>query len=144
MAIQATATTHLVGPRTLLDKYLWEAAEAMAEQRRELGKQILAARLGKRWKQKQLAAAVSVEPDTVSRWERGQHAPDLDTLDAIARATGHPISFFVDDPPPAVNGTASEARLEGLLERVIELLEEMQAQRAAQPGLAEEVSGRRG
>jgi len=70
----------------------------MAEQRARLGQRIAAARIAKNWKQKQLAAAVHVEPMTVSRWERGQHAPDIDTLEAIALATDQPLSFFVDRP----------------------------------------------
>lgn len=70
----------------------------MAQQRRELGRRIAEARKAKRWKQRELAAAVHVEPTTVSRWENGRHAPDLDVLEEIARATDRPLSFFVDSP----------------------------------------------
>jgi transcriptional regulator with XRE-family HTH domain len=74
----------------------------MAQQRIELGRRIAEARKSKRWKQKELAAAVHVEPTTVSRWENGRHAPDLDVLDQIARATDKPLAFFIDSP--ALNG----------------------------------------
>jgi transcriptional regulator with XRE-family HTH domain len=77
----------------------------MAQQRTELGRRIAEARKAKRWKQKELAAAVHVEPTTVSRWETGRHAPDLDVLDEIARATDRPLSFFVD--APSRNGHSS-------------------------------------
>lgn len=106
----------------------------MADQRSALGKKILAARLEKRWKQKQLAAAVSVEPDTVSRWENGRHAPDLDMLALIARETGKPLSFFVDEPP--INGDDPFARLQAEVaevrrsqERQEKMLEEILATR---------------
>lgn len=112
----------------------------MADQRRELGKKILAARLGKKWKQKQLAAAVSVEPDTVSRWENGRHAPDLDTLALIAQATGKPLSFFVDEASPS----AASPLLEDLLQRAIALLEDLLAQRPDLPEPAAAPSRRRG
>jgi transcriptional regulator with XRE-family HTH domain len=62
-----------------------------------IGDSIRKARKDKHWKQKHLAAAVHVEPVTVSRWERGVSTPDLDTLQVIARETGKPISFFVAD-----------------------------------------------
>lgn len=62
-----------------------------------LGAAIRRARKEKRWKQKELAAAVHVEPITVSRWERGVSKPDLDMLEEVGRATGKPLSFFVAD-----------------------------------------------
>jgi transcriptional regulator with XRE-family HTH domain len=64
-----------------------------------LGTRIKQARTERGWKQKHLAAQVSVEPITVSRWERGATTPDLDVLGVVAEATGKPISFFVDDAP---------------------------------------------
>jgi transcriptional regulator with XRE-family HTH domain len=65
----------------------------------QLGERIKAARAGKGWKQKHLAAEVDVEPITVSRWERGATTPDLDVLRLVAEATGRPLSFFVDQAP---------------------------------------------
>ena len=62
----------------------------------DIGDRIRSARHEKGWKQKHLAAHVSVEPITVSRWERGATSPDLDALGLIAEATGKPLSFFVD------------------------------------------------
>jgi transcriptional regulator with XRE-family HTH domain len=76
----------------------------MARDQRALGERIKEARTLKRWKQKQLAAAVSVEPITVSRWETGRHAPDLDMIDLIAEALGQPVSYFLGGP---MNGTAA-------------------------------------
>ena len=68
---------------------------SMAE-RTKLGERIRTARTERGWKQKHLAASVSVEPITVSRWERGATTPDLDALGLVAEATGKPVSYFVD------------------------------------------------
>jgi len=91
------ANTALTLPRRLLDDYLSKAAEAMAAKGEELGRRIKQARDERGWKQKDLAQAVHVEPMTVSRWERGVNTPDLDTLALIAKATGKPQSFFVEE-----------------------------------------------
>lgn len=89
------ANTALTVPRRLLNEYISKAAEAMATKNQELGRRIKEARQEKNWKQKELAQAVHVEPMTVSRWERGENTPPLETLALIAKATGKPRSFFV-------------------------------------------------
>lgn len=96
----------------------------MTERRRVLGRRIAEARQSMRWKQKQLAAAVHVEPMTVSRWERGQHAPDIDMLETIAQATEKPLSFFIDADAPSASPIPDDqlARIEAQLEEVLELL----------------------
>ena len=91
------ANTALTIPRRLLDDYLSKAAEAMASKNEDLGQRIKQAREDRGWKQKDLAQAVHVEPMTVSRWERGVNTPDLDTLALVARVTGKPNSFFVEE-----------------------------------------------
>jgi len=88
-----------------------------------LGERIRAARAGKGWKQKQLAAEVAVEPITVSRWERGATTPDLDVLQLVAEATGKPLSYFVtsDSEQPA----GLDARVERLEESLGRLEEKL-------------------
>ena len=90
--------------------------------KKELGEKIKAARAGKGWKQKHLAAEVDVEPITVSRWERGATTPDLDVLRLVAEATGRPLSFFVDSepapPPAAPDVTERVDRLEQSISRL--------------------------
>src|SRR5437899_5311206 len=100
----------------------------MGERRNDLGERIRAARADKGWKQKHLASRVSVEPITVSRWERGATTPDLDVLRLVADATGRPLSFFVDEgaaaePPPPPDLTRRVDRLEQSLGRVEEKLD---------------------
>jgi transcriptional regulator with XRE-family HTH domain len=80
----------------MMERQLQDAAVALAESNFRLGQRIKAARDGRGWKQKQLAAEVSVEPGTVSRWETGRHLPDLTTLQLIAEKTGKPLSFFTE------------------------------------------------
>ncbi len=107
-----------------------------------VGDRIRAARAEKGWKQKNLAAEVSVEPITVSRWERGATTPDLHVLALVAEATGKPLSYFVGDDE-ASTGTmdSAAARIEAASLRVAEaseriaivaseLVEELRAARA--------------
>lgn len=98
-----------------------EAAAAIEERRRSLGEKIKEARLAKNWKQKNLAAAVHVEPDTVSRWERGQHAPDFEMMELIADALGRPLSFFVSGEDAEATLGGGSARWADLLARIEEL-----------------------
>lgn len=63
----------------------------------ELGQRIATARKAKQWKQKELAAAVHVEPVTVSRWETGAHTPDIVMLGRIAEALDVTIRDLLPD-----------------------------------------------
>jgi len=118
----------------------------MAKKDGRLGERIREARADRGWKQKHLAAEVSVEPITVSRWERGATTPDLEVLRLVAGATGKPLSFFVDDGPSgralaspeladaAARIEAASARIADESERLAvllsELVEELRAARA--------------
>jgi transcriptional regulator with XRE-family HTH domain len=87
----------------------------------DLGDRIRSARADLGWKQKHLAAEVHVEPITVSRWERGATTPDLDTLRAVAQATGRPVTYFVageEDEIAALGGDDRVGRIEDALERI--------------------------
>ena len=93
----------------------------MAAARTDLGDRIRAARADLGWKQKHLAAEVRVEPITVSRWERGATTPDLDTLRAVAQATGKPLVYFVsgeDAVAPPLAHDETTGRIEDALERI--------------------------
>lgn len=93
----------------------------MAAARTDLGNRIRAARADLGWKQKHLAAEVRVEPITVSRWERGATTPDLDTLRAVAQATGKPLTYFVageDTAAPPLAHDETTGRIEDALERI--------------------------
>lgn len=79
----------------------------------EVAAKIKSARMDKGWKQKHLAAAVRVEPMTVSRWERGATTPDFDALGLIAEATGKPLDYFL-----AKGGREQSEQLADSVERV--------------------------
>jgi transcriptional regulator with XRE-family HTH domain len=86
-----------------------------------VAEKIKAARAAKGWKQKHLAAEVSVEPITVSRWERGATTPDFDALALVAEATGRPLSYFLgEDELAAAEPTLAESvgRIEAAAERI--------------------------
>jgi transcriptional regulator with XRE-family HTH domain len=95
-----------------------------------VGERIRQARADRGWKQKNLAAEVSVEPITVSRWERGATTPDLQVLGRVAEATGKPLSYFVgDDGEARAESTLDSAadRIEAAALRVAEASERMAA-----------------
>jgi transcriptional regulator with XRE-family HTH domain len=98
------ATSRLDTLRNMLDMSMRQAA---------LGAAIRQARREKGWKQRQLAAQIPgrdgpVDTQTVSRWERGEHVPDLDTLEIVAQVLGKPLSYFVAEEDEEVMPTASD------------------------------------
>jgi len=121
MPSQTTANRRLARYRTLLDEFMAEAAKAAQERRLRLGKTIADARLAKKWKQRQLAAAVSVDTITVSRWERGQHSPDVDKLELIARALDKPLVEFLIDQGEEMPAPANGGRRRSLEDRLDQL-----------------------
>lgn len=54
----------------------------------EIGRRIQALRRGRRMTQAQLAEALSVTPQSISKWECGLSAPDISLLPVIARCFG--------------------------------------------------------
>lgn len=75
-----------------------EAAAKLARRRAIVGDRIREARERKNLLQKELAVRVHVEPQTVSNWERGVTAPDLDKLDLLARELDTTVAFFLVEP----------------------------------------------
>ena len=120
------ANAQLVKTRTLrlhLERSLREAGTAMALRDQELGKRIQATRIKKGWKQKELAVAVSVEPQTVSRWERARSTPDIEMLRKVAEHLNQPLSYYTAHldvvPDLPANGLDDRlAALEGAVGRL--------------------------
>ncbi len=69
----------------------------MSDLQKALGARIAKARHAKGLKQKHLAAALGVEPVTISRWETGSSGPPLARLSEIARALDVSASDLMDD-----------------------------------------------
>ena len=70
-------------------------ADRRYKYRKDLSKQIKNARIGKKLSQEQLAEACGVSRQTVARWERGDRAPSLSSLERIAEAFSIPLSEFL-------------------------------------------------
>lgn len=61
------------------------------------GARIRSARLAAGLTQGQLARAISTSERNIVRWENDQNAPRFSHVEAIATATGKPLSFFTVD-----------------------------------------------
>ena len=61
-----------------------------------VAKRVRQIRSSKGWSQEQLAEAAELSRDAVSRIERGDRAPRLETLDSIARALGLKLPALLD------------------------------------------------
>lgn len=59
------------------------------------GSRIRDARLKAGLTQTDLAHAIRTSERNIARWESGQNQPRISSVDAIARATGHDIDFFL-------------------------------------------------
>jgi transcriptional regulator with XRE-family HTH domain len=73
-----------------------------------LGRNVSRLRKLTAWTQEELAHRIGVEPETVSRVERGATVPSLSTLEKIAEVLGIRLSDVLEEPPPSV---LNEARL---------------------------------
>ena len=73
-------------------------------------KRIVLARKRRGRTQASLAAAVSVTADHLGRIEKGRADPSLETLAALARELGFPLSFFEQPDPPEVRTEAVSFR----------------------------------
>lgn len=54
----------------------------------------------------ELAARIGVAPKSVSRWERGERAPEDESLAALAHELGFPANYFFGDAPPLLEDWA--------------------------------------
>lgn len=79
-------------------------------------------RLAKGWSQEQLAEEVNLSRDAISRIERGERSPRLETLSVIGKAVGMPLSQILDFGEPPPRHRASDERLRSL-ERSFDQLE---------------------
>lgn len=114
-----TTNARLAVPRRLLENYLQEAAGHLARRRQVVGHRIREARELRGLKQKDLAARVNVEPQTVSNWERGVYEPDFDKIELLARELRQPASFFFSDEAAATQ----QPEVPDLVERRLEEIE---------------------
>jgi len=62
-----------------------------------LGKRIKLARVERDMTQVDLAAATKILQKNISRYERGEALPTLDTLEKLAKALKKPYGYFLDE-----------------------------------------------
>lgn len=63
---------------------------------KSIGSKITAARKNVNLSQAELAKLVSISPQAVGKWERGESMPDISTLDRLAEILGVDLNYFSD------------------------------------------------
>ena len=63
---------------------------------KSIGQKIALARKNKNLSQAELAVQVSISPQAVGKWERGESLPDIPTLNKIAEILGVDLNYFSD------------------------------------------------
>jgi transcriptional regulator with XRE-family HTH domain len=77
----------------------------------------------KGWSQEKLAEESGLSKDAVSRIERGDREPRLDTIEQIANAVGIPLSKLFDFGEPAPRASARDEQIRSL-DRSLSLVEQ--------------------
>ena len=72
--------------------------EGMVSGNGQVGAFIAERRKAKGWSQKDLAGVLQVTDKAVSRWERGETIPEVETLQAISRLFGVSINTLLGSP----------------------------------------------
>src|SRR5512145_2953796 len=67
---------------------------------KSIGDKIAAARKKINLSQAELAQQVSISPQAVGKWERGESLPDITTLIQLAQIFRVDLNFFSDQPQP--------------------------------------------
>ncbi|NGZ76639.1 helix-turn-helix domain-containing protein [Saccharibacillus alkalitolerans] len=67
----------------------------------EIGTKIAEARKAKNLSQALLAQKLSLSPQAVGKWERGESMPDILTLNRLAKTLNVDLNYFSEDFPPA-------------------------------------------
>jgi len=96
-----------------------DISEAESPLTKRLGANITVRRKALGWTQEQLAHRLGVEPETVSRIERGVTAPSLKTLEKLGGILSIRIADLLQEvsPPPPDGATAVAAWLATLSEK---------------------------
>lgn len=84
---------------------------------KSIGQKIVAARKKNNLSQSELAQQVSISPQAVGKWERGESLPDITTLNRLAEILGVDLNYF-SDSFPAID--AEPAPHETIINRAID------------------------
>lgn len=72
-----------------------------------IGNKIATARKNANLSQAELAQQVSISPQAVGKWERGESLPDIGTLNRLAGLFGLDLNYFSDTVAPEINNAFS-------------------------------------
>ena len=61
------------------------------------GQKLRSARIAKEWTQPQLADAIKVPVETISRWENDAQIPRIDRLTSVAKVLDVPVAYLLDN-----------------------------------------------
>jgi transcriptional regulator with XRE-family HTH domain len=111
-------------------EFVQRLGERIAERRKELG-----------LTQLELALALpgKVGADQVSRWERGIHKPEDDTLEEIATVLKVPVAFFVVDKPDKASTPSPFAGHDAISDRLDAIEESVKRQLAEHAAAVEDL-----
>lgn len=105
-----------------------------------LGRRLRAARLAKGWTQAELGQRLLGldDPNTaaprISRYERGMHSPDLDTIERLAELLDLPAAYFVASSETLAEAILVVAQLPPRKQKkALKLLRELAAKGAPEP-----------
>jgi transcriptional regulator with XRE-family HTH domain len=113
--------------RAMLMRDLEQAAEKLRERHMELGTRLRRARDTRGKKQREVARAVGVDTQTVSRWERGINEPDLEKLQLVANFLDWHIADLLTDLPGGAESEPTPPLLHVLLQSLSSDIAELQA-----------------
>jgi transcriptional regulator with XRE-family HTH domain len=95
-------------------------ADAVNEFGAQLGSRVYETRVLQRRSQAEVAEQAGVGIATVGRIERGEHVPDLSTLNRVARSLDVPLAFLLESGPPKALAAGRERRLADELAYTVE------------------------
>jgi class 3 adenylate cyclase len=90
----------------------------------ELGGRVRAQREKLHLKQQDIASALQVSPQAVSKWERGENGPDLSTLEPLSRLLGVTVDWLLGvdrHAPHTMEGTVLATSISGAYAKSIAL-----------------------
>lgn len=85
--------------------------------KKNVAKNIIELRKKNKWTQAELAERINYSDKAVSKWERGEAVPDIDTLYALAVLFNVSIDYFVQDDP-IIQKEYKKPRIEGLFKKM--------------------------
>lgn len=77
-----------------------------------IGNKIAKARKNINLSQAELAQQVSISPQAVGKWERGESMPDIITLDRLAAIFGVDLNYFSDNFPSGENAATNAGQFD--------------------------------